>query len=78
MKHVQISYEAFCALLRYFFTEPTEEDRKTITDALNGKLEAMIKHELYTQSKTALTDTEREKARQEYLDRIGVPENFRW
>ena len=28
--------------------------------------------------KTAPTEEEREKSRQEYLDRRGIPENFRW
>ena len=32
---------------------------------------------LYT-SKTAPTEEQREQARQEYLDRRGVPESFRW
>ena len=27
---------------------------------------------------TAPTEEEREKARQEYLDRRGIPEDFRW
>ena len=33
---------------------------------------------VYTQSKTAPTEEEREKSRQEYLDRRGIPESFRW
>ena len=28
--------------------------------------------------KTAPTEEQREQARQEYLDRRGVPESFRW
>ena len=39
---------------------------------------AMVERELYTRSKTAPTEEEREKARQEYLDRRGIPEDFRW
>ena len=34
--------------------------------------------ELYAQYKTAPTEEQREQARQEYLDRRGVPESFRW
>ena len=40
-------------------------------------MNAMVERELYTRSKTAPTEEEREKARQEYLDRRGIPENFR-
>lgn len=35
-------------------------------------------HELYTKSKVAVTEKEREKARKEYLDRRGVLDSFRW
>lgn len=41
-------------------------------------MNAMVERELYTRSKTALTEEEREKARQEYLDRRRIPEDFRW
>ena len=34
--------------------------------------------ELYAQYKTAPTEEQREQARQEYLDKRGVPESFRW
>ena len=45
---------------------------------LEKKLDAMVLRELYGKSKTALTEGEREKARQEYLDRRGIPYSFRW
>ena len=35
-------------------------------------------HELYEKYKTAPSEEEREKARQEYLDRRGVHPDFRW
>ena len=35
-------------------------------------------HELYTKSRMALTEEEREKARKEYLDRRGISDSFRW
>jgi hypothetical protein len=41
-------------------------------------LDALVRHELYEKYKTAPTEEEREKARQEYLDRRGVPDSFRW
>ena len=38
----------------------------------------MVNREVYSKSKTAPTEEEREKFRQEYLDRREIPENFRW
>lgn len=49
-----------------------------IEKALMEKLDSMVKRELYTTFKTAPTEEEREKARQEYLDKCGIPESFRW
>ena len=77
-KQVQIPQKVLISLIRYFLIKKTEEDEKAITEALENKLEAMIRHDLYTKSKIAETDEEREKARQEYLDRIGMHKDFRW
>ena len=77
-KQAQIPSEALYSLFRYFLIEKNEEDEKLIIKALESKLEAMVRHDLYTKSKIAETDEEREKARQEYLDRIGMRESFRW
>jgi hypothetical protein len=38
----------------------------------------MQKHELYSRSKTAPTESEREKARLEYLEKAGISAGFRW
>ena len=38
----------------------------------------MVLRELYTNSKVAKTDEEREASRQKYLDQKGIPENFRY
>ena len=45
---------------------------------IDHKLDRMIDHDLYSKYKTAPTEEAREHARQEYLDRRGVPESFRW
>ena len=62
MKNVQIPYELFVDLVLYH---------------LNG-LDAMLNRQLYSQYKTAPTEEQREQARQEYLDRRGVPQSYRW
>lgn len=77
-KQSQIPTATLYSLLRYFLIEKTEEDEKAIIKALESKLEGMVRHDLYTKSKVAETEEEREKARQEYLDRIGMRDSFRW
>ncbi|GAA6410854.1 hypothetical protein K040078D81_49710 [Blautia hominis] len=77
MKNVQISYELFMLLLRYYLIEDKSSGEK-IRIGLEKKLDALVDRELYTKYKTAPTDEEREKARTEYLDRRGVPDSFRW
>ena len=77
MKNVQISQELFIAITIYFLLGQ-EELSPEIEKGLELKLDALVKRELYTKYKTALTEEEREKARQEYLDKIGMHRDFRW
>ena len=49
-----------------------------IKKGLEEKLEALVRRELYTKYKTAKTEEEREQARKEYLDRVGIQKDFRW
>ena len=77
MKNVQISQELFMKLLRYHLLDDdscTEDVKK----GLEQKMDTMVERELYTKAKTAPTEEEREKARQEYLDRRGIQADFRW
>ena len=76
-KNVQIPYELFFQLLQYFLMD-NYDGEEIIRLGLEKKLDAMVNREVYSKSKTALTEEEREKFRQEYLDRRGIPENFRW
>ncbi len=77
MKQVQIPMELFRMLLHYHILDETDcaED---IVIALNQKLNSMIDRKLYTQYKTAPTEEEKERARQEYLDRKGYHPDWRW
>lgn len=77
MKNIQISEELFFALLKYHLVE-TDDVLPEIKKGLEDKLEAMVRRDLYTKYKTAPTEEEREKAKQEYLDKCGMHENFRW
>lgn len=77
MKMVQIPESLFMALMKYHMLE-MEEYLPEIKSGLEGKLEAMVKRELYTKSKTAETEAEREEARKKYLDKVGMHRDFRW
>lgn len=77
MKNVQISQELFFMLMRYHLLGQ-EDLSEEIRKELEEKLDALVMRELYTKSKSAPTEEEREKARKEYLDRRGVPDSFRW
>lgn len=77
MKNIQIPQELFMKLLRYHLLDDnscTEDVKK----GLEQKMNTMVERELYTKSKTAPTEEEREKARQGYLDRRGIQADFRW
>ena len=73
-KNVQIPYELFLLLLQYHLMEYRQNEEK-IRQGLEKKMNAMAEREIY---KTAPTEEEREKYRKEYLDRRGIPEDFRW
>ena len=77
MKNVQITQDLFLALVKYHLLEATEEE-ETIKKELTEKMDAMAKRQIYSQYKTAPTEEEREKARQEYLDKVGISPSFRW
>ena len=76
-RNVQIPYELFFQLLQYFLME-NYENEEIIRQGLERKLDTMVNRELYSKYKTAPTEEEREKSRQEYLDRHGIPDSFRW
>ena len=79
-KNVQISYDLFVLLLRYHLLELTDDKlQHEIKTALENKLDALVKHDLYSKSKDhTLTPAEREEARKAYLDRVGIRDSFRW
>lgn len=79
MANVQIPVELLYDPFRVHLADQTDEDTlERIKTALEGKLDAMVKHELYTAAKTAPTAAERDAARQKYLDKIGMRDSFRW
>ena len=77
MKQIQISEELFMQLIKYHLLD-TQELQPKIKESLESKLDSISMRLLYSKYKTATTEEEKEKARQEYLDRRGVPDSFRW
>ena len=77
MKQVQISEDLFLSLIKYHILEYYNEEEK-IAEGLQQKLDSVINRKLYTKYKTALTEEEKEKAREEYLDRKGIHSSFQW
>ena len=72
-----IPEELFGKIIKYHLLDQKQEE-DDIRKGLEKKLDAMVNREVYSKFKTAPTEEEREKFRQEYLDRKGMQESFRW
>ena len=77
LKMIQIPESLFVALMKFHVLE-IEDCLPEIKKGLEQKYEAMMRRELYTKSKTAETEAEREEARKAYLDKVGMHRDFRW
>ena len=77
LKMVQIPESFFVELMKYHVFG-IEDSLPKIKNGLEQKYEALMRRELYTKSKTAETESEREEARKAYLDKVGIHRDFRW
>ena len=77
MKNIQIPQELFIRLIRFHLFD-MDEDADLSKKGLEDKMERLARHEIYSKSKTASSEEEKEKARQEYLDMVGMHQDFRW
>ena len=77
MKMVQIPESLFVELMKYHVLG-IEDSLPEIKTGLEQKFDAMMRRELYTKSKTAKTQAEREEARKAYLDKVGMHRDFIW
>lgn len=79
-KCVKIEYRLFIELYRLIVHNDidSEESFERIKQELESKFQRLVNHELYSKYKTALTKEEQEKARQKYLDSMGIHKDFRW
>lgn len=77
-KHLQIEMELFKKIIEYFYGDKDEELEIEICKGLERKVDKLVAHQLFSEYKKAPAGSEeREKLRNEYLDRIGVFKDFR-
>lgn len=77
-KKIQIDMQLFRNLIEYFYGTQDEDLKLEICKAIEQKVDKLIAHQLFSNYKKAPSNSEeREKLRQEYLDHIGVFQNFR-
>lgn len=76
-KNIQIPEELFFELVRFHLLDQAEPEPQ-IKAGLMAKLDAMASREIYSKYLSAETPEEREKARQEYLNKRGISASFRW
>ena len=77
MKHLTIILDFFLSLIKYHIFE-YYNDYEKIVKGLKEKYDRIANRNLYTKYKTAPTEEEKEKARQEYLNKKGIHSDFRW
>lgn len=79
-KSIQIDYSFYLDLISHAFLhgDPDDPCFHRIEVAFHRKLEAMEKHNLYTLYKSGATSEIRNKAREEYLEAIGLRDAYRW
>lgn len=76
-KKMMIDEDLFRMMYQYFIYD-REDLREEISEGLVEKMDRLITRDLYTKSLTVGTDEERESNRIAYLNRKGIPEDFRW
>ena len=79
-KSILLDYDLFVDLYVYAcrHSEPDDLQFKRLYAGIRQKLEAMMRHDLYSLYKSGADEEVRAKARQEYLDAIGLSDSFRW
>ena len=76
-KRLMIDLDLFRMMYQYFLCN-REDLHEAICEGLVAKMDKLIDRNLYTKSLTADTDEEKETNRLAYLNRKGIPEDFRW
>ena len=79
-KSIQIEFSFFLDLFFFILEHDDPDDPKynQIRDAFQRKIDAMERHNLYSLYKSGASEDIRRKAREEYLDMLGIRDSFRW
>lgn len=78
-KSVTIPEELWTRIQYHFqCDDANSENIEAIKRLILEKQQAQERREQYTQYKTGATEEERERARRDYLDAVGIPNSFRW
>ena len=79
-KTIQIDLDLFEDLYVYAarHADPDDPQFKRITIFVKKKLQALMKHELYSLYKAGSPEAIREKVQNKYLDAIDILEAFQW
>ena len=79
-KSIQIDYSFYLDLISYAFMhgDPDDPCFRRIDSAFHRKLEAMERHEFYSLYKSGATKEIRDKAREDYLEAIGLRAAYHW
>ena len=79
-RNILLDYDLFVDLYVYACRHSEQDDFqfKRLSAGVRRKLEAMMRHDLYSLYKSGADEKTRAKARQEYLDAIGLSDSFRW
>ncbi len=77
MKQIKIQEDLFYDLVIYHILEHRDSDEK-IKKGLMDKMDAIFRHQYYSDYKINSDETAREEARQKYLDSAEISKDFRW
>jgi len=75
---LEMTFGEFKKIMFYALEHADEPTMQLLDRLCRDKLNRLIDNELCTIYKTAPSKDAREKARLEYLERRGIPKDFRW
>ena len=79
-KSILLDYDLFVDLYVYacMHSEPDDLQFKRLYAGVRQKLEAMTRHDMYSLYKSGANEEIRGKARQDYLNAVGLLDSFQW
>ena len=79
-RSILLDYDLFVDLYVYAcrHSEPDDLQFKRLCAGVRKKLEAMTRHDMYSLYKSGADEEIRGKARQDYLNAVGLLDSFQW